>query len=45
MKVTPAGVPVSTRSPGLRVNLWEMKERSCATGKIMSLKKWSLKTH
>ena len=33
----PAGVPVSTRSPGLRENLWEMKESRSATGKIMSL--------
>ena len=33
----PAGVPVSTRSPGLRENLWEMKESRSATGKIISL--------
>ena len=33
----PAGVPVSTRSPGLSENLWEMKESRSATGKIISL--------
>ena len=40
--LAPAGVPVSTRSPGLRENLWDINERSCPTGKIISLRKWTL---